>query len=128
MSLSIVDKVLLALAVADIVGLIIWIGGCLYLAYTRMELMLSHLKNSVAVKNMELLRHGGPWGKLLLVGGISGCIAFPGFYIKRGQLDPQDIASFPNDLRRKLVRLYQSVIGLLLIMVSFGIAIQLGFF
>jgi hypothetical protein len=125
---SIIDTTLLAIAMTDIAGLIIWIGACLYLAYTKMDLMLSHLKNSVAVNNLAPLRHGGPWGKLLLVGGIAGFVTFPGFYLKRGQLNPDDLANFPAALKRKLVCLYWCVIGLLLVMVAFFIAIKLGWY
>jgi hypothetical protein len=127
-SLNVVDKVLLSIAIVDLAGLILWIGVCLHLAYTKMDLMLEHLKNCSAVTARAPLRHGGPWGKLLLVGGISGILTFPQFYLKRGELSSEDLASFPASLKRKLVVLQWSVISLLLVMISFGIAVKSGFF
>lgn len=127
MSLNVVDKVLLSIAIVDLAGLILWIGLCLHLAYTKMDLMLEHLKNCSAVMARSPLRHGGPWGKLLLVGGISGILTFPQFYLKRGELSSEDLASFPASLKRKLVVLQWSVISLLLVMISFGIAVKSGF-
>ncbi|MED7670634.1 hypothetical protein GXB78_25850 [Pseudomonas moraviensis subsp. stanleyae] len=127
MSMTLVDKVLLAIAVADIAGLILWIGVCLHLAYTKVDLMLEHLKNCSAIMSRAPLRHGGPWGKLLLVGGISGIVTFPRFYLKRGELSSEDLARFPAPLKRKLAVLQWSVIGLLLVMICFGIAVKSGF-
>ncbi|WP_434707397.1 hypothetical protein J3P75_15965 [Pseudomonas sp. R1-1] len=127
MSLNLVDKVLLSIAVLDIAGLILWIGVCLHLAYSKMDLMLDHLKNCSAIMTRAPLRHGGPWGKLLLVGGISGIVTFPKFYLKRGELNSEDLARFPASLRRKLAVLQWSVICLLLVMISFGIAVKSGF-
>lgn len=127
MSLNIVDKVLLSIALIDLAGIFLWIGGCLHLAYTKMDLMLEHLKNCSAIMTRAPLRHGGPWGKLLLVGGISGIVTFPTFYLKRGELSSEDLANFPASLKRKLAVLQWSVIGLLLVMASFGLAVKLGF-
>lgn len=128
MNSSIIDQVLLVIGIADIVGLMVWIGACLHLAYTKMDVMLEHLKNSPAITAWAPMRQGGPWGKLLLIGGISGLVTFPGPQLKTGQLSAEDLANFPDDLKRKLIRLYWGVIGLLLIMVTFGLAIQLGWF
>lgn len=72
------------------------------------------------------MRHGGPWGKLLLIGGISGLITFPGYQLRKGNLSAKDFAGFPADLKRKLVFLQWCMIGLLVVMVSFGIAVKLG--
>jgi len=127
MSLNVVDKVLLTIAIADLAGLVLWIGVCLHLAYTKMDLMLEHLKNCSAIMTRAPLRHGGPWGKLLLVGGISGIVTFPNFYLKRGELSSEDLANFPAPLKRKLVVLQWSVISLLLVMISFGVAVKSGF-
>ncbi|MFG6203380.1 hypothetical protein [Pseudomonas retamae] len=127
MSLNTAEKVLLSIAVIDLAGLILWIGVCLHLAYSKMDLMLDHLKNCPAIRSRAPLQHGGPWGKLLLVGGISGLLTFPKFHLKRGELNSEDLARFPAPLKRKLAVLQWSVIGLLLVMISFGIAIKSGF-
>ena len=127
MSLNVVDKVLLAIAIVDLAGLVLWIGVCLRLAYTKLDLMLEHLKNCSAVMARAPLRHGGPWGNLLLVGGISGIVTFPKFYLKRGELNSEDLANFPVPLKRKLEVLQWSVISLLLVMICFGAAVKSGF-
>ncbi|MCO7572627.1 MULTISPECIES: hypothetical protein [Pseudomonas] len=99
-----------------LIGMVIWIGVCLHLAYTRMDEILELLKNCSAVMNRAPLRHGGPWGKLLLIGGISGVITFPGVYLKHGGVSVEDLNNFPVRLKRKLAVLQWCVIGLLVMM------------
>lgn len=126
MSLATGDKILLAIILANFAGIFLWIGICLHLAYTKMDLMLAYLKNSPAIKVWAPMRQGGPWGKLLLAGGISGLVTFSRFQIEKGQLSAEDLASFPADLKRKLIRLQWCSIGLIVVMVTFGIAVMLG--
>lgn len=126
MSLATWDKVLLGIILADFAGIFLWIGICLHLAYTKMDLILEHLKNSSAILVRAPLRHGGPWGKLLLIGGISGIVTFPRFHIKRNTLNPADLEGLPYRLKRTLVRLHHSGIGLMAVMVIFGIAVKAG--
>lgn len=104
---------------AVLLGIIVWIGISLHLAYTRMEEMLEHLKNCSAVMDRAPLRHGGPWGKLLLVGGISGIVTFPNFFLKRGEVNTDDLDNLPAALKHKLVILQWSVWGLLVAMAIF---------
>ncbi|AJO79755.1 MULTISPECIES: hypothetical protein [Pseudomonas] len=96
-----------------ILGIFAWIGVALHMAYTKMDELLDHLKNCSAIMVRAPLRHGGPWGKLLLIGGISGIVTFPGFYLKRGELSAEDLNNFPAPFKRKLALLQWSVIGLL---------------
>ncbi|MGR6740086.1 hypothetical protein [Pseudomonas chlororaphis] len=96
-----------------ILGILVWIGVALHMAYTKMDELLDHLKNCSAIMVRAPLRHGGPWGKLLLIGGISGIVTFPGFYLKRGELSTEDLNNFPAPFKRKLAVLQWSVIGLL---------------
>ncbi|POA64761.1 hypothetical protein [Pseudomonas sp. GW531-T4] len=96
-----------------ILGVFVWIGVALHMAYTKLDELLDHLKNCSAIMVRAPLRHGGPWGKLLLIGGISGIVTFPGFYLKRGELSAEDLNNFPAPFKRKLVVLQWSVIGLL---------------
>lgn len=114
------------LCVVVIVGMFVWVGIALHMAYTKMDLMLTHLKNCSAIMIRAPLRHGGPWGKLLLVGGISGIVTFPGFYLKRGGMSFEDLSNFPVALKRKLAVLQWSVIALLLVMISLAAVIKLG--
>lgn len=66
--------------------------------------------------NRAPLRYGGPWGKLLLIGGISGVVTFPGIYLKHGGVSVEDLKKFPAQLKRKLAVLQWCVIGLLVMM------------
>ena len=108
-----------------IVGMFVWIGIALYMAYTKMELMLAQLKNCSAVMSLAQFRQGGPWGKLLLVGSISGFVTFPNFYIKRGGFSAEDISNFPLSLKRKLVVLQWVGIGLLSAMAVLAVLVTL---
>jgi hypothetical protein len=126
MTLSVTEKMVMAAGIIDIGGIFIWIGACLYLAHKKMDLILAHLKNSSAVMSIAPMQHGGPWGKLLLIGGISGLITFPSIYLKRGGLSVADLNHFPATLKRKLVVLQWSLISLLSVMVIFGVLIKLG--
>lgn len=126
MSLNTADKVFLAVGLIDFGGIFVWIGVCLHIAYTKMELMLDHLKNSSMLSSLTPLRHGGPWGKLVLVGSISGALTFPRFYLKRGSVSAEDLHNFPASLKRKLVILQWIGIGLLLTMVSIAVVVKLG--
>lgn len=99
-----------------ITSMFVWIGVALHMAYTKLDMMLEHLKNCAAIMVRAPLRHGGPWGKLMLIGGISGIITFPGFYLRRGELSLKDLQSFPSPIKRKLAILQWSVWGLLIAM------------
>jgi hypothetical protein len=48
-----------------------------------------------------------------LVGGIASVVTFPRFFIKHGIASAADIEGFPLSIRRKLIILQWSVIGLL---------------
>ena len=82
-----------------------------------MDEIREHLKNSSAGTRLAALKHGGVWGRLLLVGGASGLVTFTNFYIRRGTLSTEDVASFPVPLRQKLVWMQWSAIVLLSAMV-----------
>ncbi|WP_339478426.1 hypothetical protein [Pseudomonas sp. RL_5y_Pfl2_73] len=126
MTVSFSEKIFMVVGIIDLGGIFIWIGMCLYLAYKKMDLILDHLKNCSAVMTIASLRHGGPWGKLMLVGGISGLITFPNFYLKRGGLSAEDINTFPASLKRKLVVLQWCVIALLSVMIILAMFVKFG--
>lgn len=98
---------------AVLIAMSIWIVVMLDVAYTKMDFILEHLKNCTAIRARVPLRHGGPWGKLMLIGGISGIITFPGFYLKRGELSLDDLLAFPDVLKRKLIFMHWSALGLM---------------
>lgn len=127
MSLNTADKIFLAVGLIDFVGIFLWIGVCLHLSYTQMDRMLDHFKNSSLLNTFVPLRQGGPWGRLVLVGSISSVITFPGFYLKRGSVNAEDLRCFPRALKRKLVILQWSGLILLVVMVCVGVVAKLGF-
>ena len=126
MSLNTADKIFLAVGLIDFGGIFLWIGMCLHLAYTQMDLMLNHLKNSSLLNTFVPLRQGGPWGKLVLVGSISSVVTFPGFYLRRGSVNTEDLRGFPTALKRKLVILQWCGLILLVVMVCIGAVAKLG--
>ena len=117
MSVSIADQIFLAFSLLIFGGIFACIGVSLHMAYTQMELMLAHLKNSSAIRPHIPLKNGGPWGKLLLVGWIAGIVTFPGFYLKRGEVSIEELNAFPTTLKRRLAIVKWSSIVLLSAMV-----------
>ena len=105
MTVSVADQVFLVLGLSIFGGAVFCIGLSLHMAYTKMELMLGHLKNCSIVRTHAPLKYGGPWGKLMLIGWIAGVFAFPEYYLKRGQASLNDLNNFPANLRKKLVML-----------------------
>lgn len=106
-------KALALLGGVFILGMFVWMYLCLRLAYTRMDEILDLLKNCTAIMSRAPLRHGGALGKLLLIGGISGIVAFPGFHLKHGGVSIEDLNGLPTSLRKKFVFLQLSVIFLI---------------
>lgn len=76
------------LVVIVFVSMFVFIGAALHMAYTRMDILLGHLHNSPAVMLRTPLKHGGSWGKILLLNAISGVIIFQMSCLKRGVLCP----------------------------------------
>lgn len=106
-----------------ILGAFIWLGVVLFLAYTRMDEVLEHLKNCTAVTKRLPLLHSGPLGKLLLMGGISGIVTFPGIYLKHGGVSIEDLQRFPPELKGKFAVLQWTAIG---IFFSMAVLVTLG--
>ena len=119
MSLNTANKIFLCVGLIDLVGLFVWLGVALHLAYTRMDVMLNHLKNSPAVTIRAHFKSGGPWGKLFLLGGIMSAVTTPGIYLRDGGVNIEEIRNFPTHLKRKLVILQWA--GWVLLTLMFGL-------
>ncbi|PPA03289.1 hypothetical protein C4E44_14970 [Pseudomonas sp. MWU12-2312b] len=119
MSLNTANKIFLCVGLIDLVGLFVWLGVTLHLAYTKMDIMLIHLKNSPAVTIRVPFKNGGPWGKLFLLGGIMSAVTTPGIYLRDGGVNIEEIKSFPTHLKRKLVILQWA--GWVLLTLMFGL-------
>lgn len=126
MSLNTANKIFLCVGLIDLVGLFVWLGVALHLAYTRMDVMLNHLKNSPAVTIRAHFKSGGPWGKLFLLGGIMGAVTTPGIYLRDGGVNIEEIKSFPTHLKRKLVILQWAGWVLLTLMFGLWAVVTLG--
>ncbi|PNA73835.1 hypothetical protein C1Y33_26465, partial [Pseudomonas sp. FW305-76] len=55
----------------------------------------------------------GAWGRMMMVGVVAGYLACPGFFIRRGLLDADEINNFPQPLKRKLIISHWIMGGLL---------------
>ena len=110
---------------AVLLMIFIWMGLALYLSYTKIDVMLKHLKNSTAVMALSRYRHLGAWGHLHLIAGIAALVAFPDRHIRNGTLSASDLNSLPGSLKRQLVIWRWGVLilcGLLLLLGGVGTA------
>lgn len=115
--MSSVDFVVGCLCGAVIVCMFVWIVLVLRIAFTQMDLMLGLLRNCSFIESLAKFKQGGLWGKLLLVGSVSGVVAFSGLYVRRGTVDAEDIRRIPVHLKRRLVFLQWA--GIVLISLLF---------
>lgn len=111
------------LAGANFCMMFVAIFMCLYLGYVKIDYVLSYFKNSPAIISRVPLRHGGPWGRILLVGAISGFVVFPQFYIRNGGGSSEDLDKLPGSLRKMFVFIqWGGIISLGLMFLLFGIS------
>lgn len=127
MSVSIAEKVFLGIAVLGFLGIAIWIAVALYFAYTKMDIMLDHLKNCPAIMIRTVLLDSGAWGRLHVLGVIMGLMVHPDVYLRDGGAITTDLDNFPSQLKRKLIVLQWCGWTLLLLMFSAGIVLYSGF-
>lgn len=113
---------------AVLVAICIWIALMLHVAYTKMDFILEHLQNCKAIMVLAPLRQGGPWGNLMLTGGIAGIITFHGFYLKRGELSMDDLQAFPPLLKRKLIIMHWSALALMAALIFLVLIARSGLF
>ena len=118
MTVNLADQVFLVLGLSIFGGAFFCIGISLHMAYTKMDLMLEHLKNCSIVRTHSPLKYGGPWGKLMLIGWIAGLFTFPEYYLKRGEASAEDLNDFPKHLRKKLVMLKRASFFLIAALVT----------
>ena len=116
MSVSTADKIFLCVGLIDFGGMFVWIGIALHLAYTKMDLMLDHLKNCPAVMIRAPFKDGGPSGRLFVQGAIMGLMTTPRLYLRDGGASADDLKNFPVDLKRKLIVLHWSTGFFLLVL------------
>jgi hypothetical protein len=93
--------------------LFIWILVALHMAYTKLDTLFEHLKNSPAITVLAFWRHAGPWGRLRLIGNIADYVSSPQKGIENGSISAEDIENLPPPMKCKLVLLRRSLVLLL---------------
>ena len=126
MSVSVADKIFLCFGLIDFGGLFIWLGIASHLAYTKMDLMLDHMKNSPIVMIRRFLIHAGLWGRLHVFGLIMWLMVMPGIALRKGIVSAEDLKAFPADLKRKLIVMQWFGWGLLLVMYGLTVYAKFG--
>ncbi|MDP9709770.1 UNVERIFIED_ORG: hypothetical protein J2X80_001847 [Pseudomonas fluorescens] len=121
MILCITEKILLLIGIVDFIGIFTLIGVMLYVAKTKTETILSHLTNSSISSKITMLWHGGPWGRIYMMGEVFAIMRSPAIYIHTGKLCAKDFENFPRKLRKKLITLYRLVFIFYAIMICLGL-------
>jgi hypothetical protein len=88
----------------------VWLVVALHMAYTKMDVLFQHLKNSPAITVLAFWKHAGPWGRLRMIGNIAHYVASPREGIENGTISSEDIENLPAPIKRKLVFLRRSVV------------------
>jgi hypothetical protein len=125
MSVSTANKFILWVGLIGFGGVFIFLGIALHLAYTKMDMMLDHLKNCPAVMIRAPFKNGGPGGRLFVLGAIMGLMTVPRLYLRDGGASAEDLKSFPSDLKRKLIVLHWG--GCVPLLVLFGMVAVVEF-
>ncbi|WDG75584.1 hypothetical protein [Pseudomonas chlororaphis] len=104
--LSTAEYVLTFFGVATFLGGGITAGGYFYLSFTRMDEILGCVKKCKVVNNQRYYLYMGAWGRFLMVGMISGALAYSGYQIRKGLMDAGDVNNFPEPLKRRLIAMF----------------------
>ncbi|MGY3171246.1 hypothetical protein ACVWYU_000619 [Pseudomonas sp. TE12234] len=113
MSLDTAKDILMITITISFAGLIIVNSISLYIAKTKIELILNHLQNSSIASSLLMLWHGGLLGRIYMMGEVFGILGNPATYIYQGKLSAKDIQNSPPKLKRTLLTLhrYQKIFG-----------------
>lgn len=107
MSLSTVKDTFMVIVIINFAALILLNAVSLYIARTKIELILNSLKNSSISLSLMMLWDGGLWGRIYMMGEVFGILRNPEIYIYQGKLNAEDIKNFPPDLKRMLLALHR---------------------
>jgi len=106
MNLAIAYEILVNTMLIGLGGVFIFLVIAMYIAYTKMDLMLEHLKNCRFIMNQTFF-YAGPRERLIILGSIVSVLKNPGFYTPDGGANIDDIVRFPEQLKRRLFTLYR---------------------
>jgi hypothetical protein len=87
-----------------------------YIALTRnYEIVCSSIESNSYIESLKIAWGGSSFKwRLMLVCAIGGVVTFPGFVLRRGQLDADELKVFPPKLKRWLA------VSAWLIIIGFG--------
>lgn len=117
MTIKLIDALRMAVFTVFIInGFVIF-----YAVHFKLVGMEALLRRSRYVQDINTrLLWAGYYGRLIRMGTVSGCLLFAPFWVRRGLLDPADLAEFPKGL--KLL----AVVPLVVVMVGFAAMWILG--
>ncbi|WP_460117794.1 hypothetical protein [Pseudomonas sp. S2_C03] len=93
-----------------LIGMFFWIVFALYLYRTKIEFLLTLLKNNAAIRE-RMIFNFGIWGKIALIGAVAGIVTFPRLFVISGGISSEELTSIPLPLKKKLALLsWSSVI------------------
>jgi hypothetical protein len=87
----------------------VWLVVALHMAYTKMDVLFGHLKNSPAITVLAFWRHAGPSGRLRMISNIAHYVSSPRRGIENGTISAEDIENLPMPIKCKLVILWRSL-------------------
>ena len=126
MNISVADALFLTSGLIVFGGALVVFGVALHLGYTKGDALSEHFQNSSPLITVSARIDTGLRGKTRLVYSISSVVTFPRFFLKRGMVTAEDLDNFPHDLKRKLVVLQWTLLGVLSGMVLLGLIVMSG--
>ncbi|MDD2060023.1 hypothetical protein N5D52_06370 [Pseudomonas sp. GD03860] len=79
------------------------LGFALYIAYTKMDEMLTYLSNCRAIQIRKTYLGRDPFSRMLMLGAISAVLMAPHLFLRDGGADQTDIDNFPKSLKKVVV-------------------------
>jgi hypothetical protein len=67
----------------------VWLVVALHMAYTKMDVLFGHLKNSPAITVLAFWRHAGPSGRLRMISNIAHYVSSPRRGIENGSISAE---------------------------------------
>jgi len=126
MSVSIVDTLFLASGLMVFGGALVAFGIAVHLGYTKGDFLSGYFQNSSSLITMPVRLNTGLIGKVRLIYSVSSVVTFPRFFLKHGFVTAEDINRFPSDLRRRLVALQWTLLGVITGMFLLGLVVMSG--
>ncbi|AZD29363.1 hypothetical protein [Pseudomonas chlororaphis] len=123
--LSAAEYVLTSFGVVTFLGGGIVGGMYFYLSFTRLDEILGYVKNCKLVNNQRYYLYLGAWGRFLMIGMISGALAYSNYQIKKGLMDAGDVDNFPEPLKRRLIVMFNMQLVFLVCLIVEFIFIKL---